>query len=244
MTEKEKAKNNHIKEAIGLLAWEYGLPLFSKNVGDIINPRTFNFPLKIVRIKGASRETIVKNPNPEILNSMIEAAQQLEREGVKAITTSCGFNAILQKQLKNSVNIPVFTSSLIQVPLVYRMLRDDQKVGILTANESFLTEKHLRQVGIDKSIPLSIKGLEHTESFSKAGSNSRADVSTTEIRNEVIEVAKELVKQDSNIGALVLECTNLPPFAEAIQRETNLPVFDIVTLTNMVYQAVVRRKAI
>jgi len=244
MINREKAENNSAKEVIGLLAWEYGLPSFSKNIGDIMNPQTFSFPLKIVRIKGANFETIVKRPNLKVLNSMIKAAQQLEKEGVRAITTSCGFNAIFQTELKNSVNIPVFTSSLIQVPLAHRMLKDHQKVGILTANANFLTEKHLREVGIDKSIPISIKGLENTKSFSKVASNPRANVSMTEMRKEVVGAVKELIKQDSNIGAIVLECTNLPPFAKAIQQEIALPVFDIVTLTNMVYQAVARKKTI
>ncbi len=41
---------------------------------------------------------------------MNQLAKEVEKEGVRAITTSCGFNAIFQEALANAVNIPVFTS--------------------------------------------------------------------------------------------------------------------------------------
>jgi len=87
---------------------------------------------------------------------MIEAAQAMEQEGVKAIMTSCAFNAIFQRELANAVDVPVFASSLIQVQLVHQMLKKGQKVGIITADRVHLTEEHLEKAGITKTIPICI----------------------------------------------------------------------------------------
>jgi Asp/Glu/hydantoin racemase len=49
------------------------------------------------------------------------------------------------------------------------------------------------------------------------------------------------IQENNDVGAIVLECTDLSPFAEAVQRETELPVFDIVILANMIYCAITRK---
>ena len=36
----------------------------------------------------------------------------------------------------------------------------------------------------------------------------------------------------ANVGAIVLECTNMAPYADDIRRATGLPVFSILTLIN------------
>ena len=104
-------------------------------------------------VKGATAIRVVKEADPALLNPFIKAAQELEQEGVMAITGSCGFLALFQDDLADSVNIPVFTSSLIQIPMVYRMLRRNQKVGILTASISTLTGAQLKAAGADAVPP-------------------------------------------------------------------------------------------
>ncbi|NIT78885.1 MAG: aspartate/glutamate racemase family protein, partial [Thermoplasmata archaeon] len=63
---------------------------------------------------------------------MAKAARELEREGVDAIMGDCGFMALFQKALQESVRVPVFSSSLLLVPLVARMIPEGKRVGILT----------------------------------------------------------------------------------------------------------------
>jgi len=175
----------------------------------------------------------------EELEPFIEAARDLEKVGVKAITTVCGFLAIFQEQLANAVNVPVFTSSLMQVPLVYRMLKSDQKVGIITADSRSLTRKHLAAVGADL-VPTGIVGTED-EDFSKVLIGNELTLDVDKARNSLITVARRLISQHPEVGAIVLECCNMPPYAKSIQEEVKLPVFDIYTLTNMVYSTVVRK---
>ena len=226
---------------IGILCWEAGhkdtLSPFEQMTGNVANPNTFDFPVRYTRVKGAYYQTVVVQPSRQVLESMIQAARELEQEGIRAITTSCGFNAIFQRELANAVSVPVYASSLLQVPLVHRMLQEGQCVGIITADEACLTEQHLAGAGIAGTKPVVIRGVEATGEFSKVRADSNAVLDVAKFQEEVVGVAGALVTEFPDVGAIVLECTDLPPFAAAIRQATGLPVFDIVTLTNMIYEA-------
>lgn len=228
----------------------YGIPIgvlslesyFAKPPGHIKNATTFDFPVTYKVVKGATTKRVVDQADPRLLEPFIEAARELEEEGVQAITGSCGFLVIFQKELANAVNVPVFTSSLLQVPIVHRMLRHDQKVGILTAKKNSLTHEHLCAVGAETT-PLCIAGMDEQKEFCEViieGKRNALDFDKFE--NELLSVAETLVRGNPKVGAIVLECTDMPYFAHLIQKKVNLPVFDIITLTNMVYQAVVRKE--
>ena len=141
--------------------------------------------------------------------------------------------------MANAVNIPVFASSLIQVPIVHKMLGSKQKIGIITADSNQLGEDHIRAAGIDESIPICIAGIQEGEEWQNR--INKLEVNPQKLEKELSEVAKKLVLENPTIGAMVLECTNLPPFAFGIQRATGLPVFDIYTLTKMVYDSLFRK---
>jgi len=235
--EKVKGGQSVYGLAIGILMLEVRFPRIP---GDIGNATTWNFPVVYRIVKGASPTRVVKEADPTLIKPFIEAAQDLEKVGVKAITTSCGFLAIFQKEMAEAVNVPVFTSSLIQVPLVYRMLKNNQKVGIITADSGSLTRKHLACVGAD-SVPTVILGTEDEEEFSRVCLGNELTLDVEKARNDLITVARRLISQHPEVGAIVLECTNMPPYAKSIQEEVNLPIFDIYTLTNMIYSAVVRK---
>jgi Asp/Glu/hydantoin racemase len=164
----------------------------------------------------------------------------LEKEGVRAITTNCGFLALFQKEMASAVNIPVFTSSLMQVPLAYTMIKPSQKVGIITVHSKSLSQKHLSCVGADK-IPHIIYGTEGEEEFSRVILDDEMELDVNKSRDELVRVSKRMVSEHPEVGAIVLECTNMPPYAAAIQKEINLPIFDIYTLVIMVYRAVVKK---
>ncbi|GAI84306.1 unnamed protein product [marine sediment metagenome] len=225
-------------EVIGILKLETVEP---KVPGDIGNATTYSFPVKYKIIKGATIDRLVEKNDPTLLNLFIDAAKELEKEGVRAITTSCGFAAIFQKEIAEVVEIPVFMSSLIQVPLVSSMLAKNKKVGILTANKKRLTNKHLEAVGID-NIPICIAGMEDQENFANMILKQQPFGDIDKIEKEVVEVSENLVKRNPEVGAIVLECTDMPPFAAAVQEAVDLPVFDINTLINYVYNAVVQKR--
>jgi len=227
----------HYGEAIGIITLDTTFPRIP---GDIGNASTFSFPVKLRTVKGASIDRVVKQGDRTLLEPFIDTAKGLEKEGVRAVTTTCGFLALFQDEIAASVRIPVFTSSLMQVPLVYKMLGKGHKVGIVTADSDSLSQKHLTAAGIDPSIPLAIAGMQDQKEFSRLLGNE-SELEPDKIEAEIVNVAKKLASENSDMGAFVLECANLPPYSSAIQRATGLPVFDLVTLTNYVYMAVVSR---
>jgi aspartate/glutamate racemase len=222
---------------IGILMLETQFPRIP---GDIGNATTWDFPVLYKIVKKATPDLVVRKGAPGLLEPYIRAAQELEQEGVRAITTNCGFLALFQKEVASAVNIPVFTSSLMQVPLAYVMIKPSQKVGIITVHSKSLTQKHLSCVGADQ-IPHVIYGTEAEEEFSRVILDDEMELDVDKSREELIRVAKRMLLEHPEVGAVVLECTNMPPYAAAIQKEINLPIFDIHTLTMMVYHAVVKK---
>jgi len=175
------------------------------------------------------------------LDLFIAAAREFEAEGVRAITGSCGFLALFQRELANAVNIPVFMSSLLQVPLVYRMLEAEQKVGVMTAHKESLTPAHLQAVGADHT-PMCIVGMDaHPEFVEVIVEGRRNELDLHKLEQEVVAVSADLVRDNPDVGAIVLECTDMAPYAHRIQEVTGLSVFDLSTLTNMVGETVTRQ---
>ncbi len=146
-------------EAIGILLIENFAPFIP---GDVANASTYSFPVRFQRVEGLTFDRL-RRKDLTLLDSVIEAGEELVREGVRAITSDCGFMALFQKELADHFEIPVFLSSLLQVPFISRILGNDEKVGIITANSQALDASLLEKVGIANSIPIHIRGLEKGE---------------------------------------------------------------------------------
>ena len=170
----------------------------------------------------------------------VEAARDLERAGVKGISGGCGFMAIHQPAMAAAVDVPVFTSALLWVPLVERLLGRNQRIGIMTANNQVLGEEYYRASGwSSEDIPVFATGLEDTDFGAiLRGQEGRHLAPEDQKRVEAIIVdrAEEFVASHPEIGAIVLECTNFPPYADAIKAATGRPVFHIVNLIKSMYQ--------
>jgi Asp/Glu/hydantoin racemase len=213
--------------------------------GTVSNPATFNFPVTYKPAKGIrTRDIIKKKPTAETGQRYVEAAKELEKEGVKAIATNCGFTIYFQEEIANAVNIPVFSSSLLQVPLVSRSLGQNQRVGIITWDSGKLSREHLRRAGIDESIPIAIKGLETLPHEKSWYSIDEQDLRKRlhQIEDRLVYTTKELLSKYSDIEAIVLECAELDSGAAAVQEATRLPIFSAVTLINWAYNSVVSKR--
>jgi len=235
---------------IGGKTVNYGIPIgilmldtrFPRPPGDIGNATTFPFPVAYRIIKGADSHRVVVQADPALIQPFIDSANELVAEGCKAIITSCGFMAIFQKEMAAAVPVPVASSSLIQVGLVSKMLKPDQIVGIITARASSLGEKHFKGVDIE-NVPKVVYGIEDTRLGSILLGNAVFEdlhyIDMDQAEEEMLGVADRMLADHPNVGAIVLECTNMPPFARAIQGRTGLPVFDVITLIKYMHNAVV-----
>jgi hypothetical protein len=212
---------------------------FPRIPGDMGNARTFPFPVRYHRVSGAEPDLVVRRGAEGLLPAFVDGAKALEREGVGAITTNCGFLIKYQAELGRAVRVPVFTSSLLLVPLVHRMLPPGGRVGIMTVNAGTLTPAHLAAAGIGSDVPIAVVGMETEKEFTHALLDNQMELDVDLAREEHVRVARRFVADYPDIGAIVLECTNMPPYTADIQRETGRPVFDIVSLVTMVHGALV-----
>ncbi|HWB36802.1 MAG TPA: aspartate/glutamate racemase family protein [Rugosimonospora sp.] len=210
---------------------------FEKIPGHIRNPGTFDFPVAYRVVEGATPARVVNEADPALLTPFVDAARDLEAAGVAAITGACGFLILFQRELAASVGVPLYTSSLVQLPMVAAMLGGRAPVGLLAADESALTARHLAAAGA-ADVAVKVAGMRTSAEFREVmmeGRRDRLDVDRLEA--DVLAQADTL----DGVGAVVIECTDLVPFASAVQRRLGVPVFDIVTLTNMVHATLTRR---
>ena len=230
-------KQSWYGESIGILILDATYPCIPGNVG---NASTFPFPVRYKVVKEASIERLIKKRDKTLVQPFIDAAIELQEEGVKAITGACGFMALFQREVSDAVDVPVFLSSLLQIPFIYQIKK--QKIGIITADSKSLTPGHFISVGVNKEIPLLIGGMEDQKEFREAILEEKGTLDSDLIEGEVVGVAKKLITENPDIGALVLECSDLPPYAHAIQKEVNLPIFDFTTMVQYVHTALVRKE--
>ncbi len=212
----------------------YGAPVgilmldaqFPRIPGDMGNATTWPFPVLYRIVQNASPDLIVRQGARDMLEPFIDAARDLIRQGAEAITTNCGFLALFQAEMAQALGVPVATSSLMQVPMVQSMLPPGKRVGILTISKASLTPRHLEGAGCPPDI--AVVGTEHGTEFTRAilGNELHLDVEAS--RQDLIAAARRLTADHPDTGAIVLECTNMPPYQADIQAATGLPVFSIV----------------
>lgn len=225
-------------ESIGILILDAAYPCVPGNVG---NASTFDFPVRYKVVKNASIDRLLNQRDPSLLEPFIEAARELQDEGVKAVTGACGFMALFQRHVTDALDIPVFLSSLLQIPFIYQTLPRGRKIGVISADSSALTLDHFSNVGIFPDIPLVLGGMEDQVEFREAVLLEKGTLDSDQIQREVVQVAKQMVDKDPDIAAIVLECSDLPPYAAAVQAAVQMPVFDFITMIQYVHSALVRR---
>lgn len=209
---------------------------FPRIPGDVGNPLSYEYPVILKTVRGATVQRVVYEADPSLLSQFIEAAGELQAQGAAAITSSCGFLSLFQAEVAKAVSIPVFLSSLLQVSLVYAITR--RRVAIFTANSDRLTEDVLRCAGINTRIPLSISGLQDVPAFSNPILEDGASLEKDSIQAAMLAKAADLLRQFPDLGAFVFECHNLAPYAQSLQAATGLPVFDIIDFSNWVYSSI------
>jgi hypothetical protein len=215
----------------------YGAPLgilmlearFPRIPGDMGNAATWPFPVLYRVVKGATPERVVLDGAAGLLDDFLAAAQELVAFGAEAITTNCGFLSLFQAELAAHIRVPVATSALIQVPWVQALLPPGQRVGIITVSAGSLTPRHLAAAGVASDTPF--VGTEGGREFFRVlirGEKQDMDVALAAA--DILEAGRALLSRHPDVGAIVLECTNMPPYAFALREALGLPVYDIYSL--------------
>jgi Asp/Glu/hydantoin racemase len=202
---------------------------FPRIPGDMGNATTWPFPVLYRVVRGATPEQVVLRGAAGLLTDFIGAARELVSLGAEAITTNCGFLSLFQREIAEAVAVPVATSSLMQVPWVQATLPPGKRVGVVTVSASALTPGHLAAAGVTLDTP--IAGTESGQEFFRVLINAeKEDLDVTLAEQDVLGAGMQLVRDNPRVGAIVLECTNMPPYAAALQAAVGLPVYDIYSM--------------
>ena len=215
----------------------YGAPLgilmlearFPRIPGDMGNGTTWPFPVLFRVVRGADPERVVLQGARGLLPDFIAAARDLVDLGAEAITTNCGFLSLFQRELADAVNVPVATSSLMQVPWVQATLPPGKRVGVITVSRGSLTEAHLDAAGVPRDVP--VVGTEGGREFFRVLIKAeKTDMDVALAEADIVAAGRDLVARHPEVGAIVLECTNMPPYAAALREAVGLPVYDIYSM--------------
>jgi Asp/Glu/hydantoin racemase len=208
--------------------------------GNVANAYTYNFPVRMKAVRNLTNKRLF-DADPTIVDDIIDAAREMvEQDGVRAICAACGFFGNFQKQVAAAIDVPVALSSLMQIPLVQAMIKPGQKIGILTANGDAMTDRLLQSCGVSDTRNLVIKDALKTKEFA-AVVDMRGNFDNRIAREEIVALSSEMINENTDIGAIVLECSDMPPYAAYVQEAVRLPVFDFITLIKWLHNAVTQR---
>jgi len=208
--------------------------------GNVVNAYTYDFPVRLKAVPNLDTPRL-HSGDPAIVDELIAVAKHLvEKEGCRAISSACGFFGHFHAQVADAVDVPVALSSLVQVPWIKSTLKRDQKIGVLSANASAMVPSLLKSCGIDDPGLIIPADLRHGPDFS-AIMEDRGSFDNGNVRREVVEAATRLVKENPEIGAILLECSDMPPYASDVQRAVGMPVFDFTTMIRWLHNATTQR---
>ena len=222
---------------VGILMLETRFP---RVPGDVGNAGTWPFPVLYKVVPGASSERVVRQRADGLLDAFKGAAGELVALGADGITTTCGFLSLFQEELAAHAGVPVATSSLMQTPFVQRLLPPGRRAGIITISAESLTPEHLEKAGVDPTTP--VVGTEGGAEFTRAVVGDELELDPVAAQQDILDAGDALLREHDGIGAIVLECTNMGPFAHALAAHVNLPVFDIVSFITWFHAGLAPRR--
>ena len=226
---------------LGVLCWEEGgspkgLEQLESLVGNSTNPASYSFPVVFRKVKGANYHSVVEAPHIGLIDAMVSEGEKMVELGVSAIITSCGFNAIFQRELARALPVPVFTSALMQIPFILASIGGKNWRLSLHPSQRLRTE-HFKAVGVRDMHGIVIYGMEVMPEWSKISRFPNQPLAMEKVENEVVSLAARAKQEHPDLGAILLECTDLPPFANAVQKAVNLQVYDLLSMLALIYKS-------
>jgi hypothetical protein len=194
---------------------------FPRPPGDVGHPASWQMPVRYRRVAGASPQRVVREADPALLAPFVDAARALQAEGASAITTGCGFLIRFQTEMQAALDVPVWTSSLLALPALPRP-------GVVTVDAQSLA---------DLAGDTPVEGLAPGCALQRTLLDDLPTLDAVRAEADTVAAAQRLVQRHPAIESLVLECTNLPPYAAAVQRATGRPVHHLMTFVHERWKA-------
>lgn len=210
--------------SLGILMLESRFPRIP---GDGGNAGTWPFPMLYKVIRGATPDRVVRRGGRDLLEDFIDGARELVSIGADGITTNCGFLVHHQRELAEACGVPVAASSLLQVPWAQALLPPGRRVGVVTVSAENLGTEHLQAAGAHPDTP--VVGTDSGE-LTRVILGDELTMDVRGARNDVVAAARRLVERHPEVGAIVLECTNMSPYSADVASALRLPVYDFYSL--------------
>ncbi len=220
---------------VGLLRLDTAFP---RPVGDVGNANSFDFPVRAAIVRGATAARVVRGRADTLLAPFVEAGRALARDGAVAIATSCGFLAAHQRAIADALPVPFAASALLQVAWVAPLLPAGRRVGVITIDADALGAAHLAGAGAPPDTP--VEGLPRDGALARAVFGDLPTLDRAAVEAELVAAGLRLRRRTPALGAIVLECTNLPPYRDALARACGLPIFDVGTLLRWLWSGAAR----
>jgi hypothetical protein len=205
--------------------------------GNVQNAGTFDFPVLYKVLENVRFEQIASGDRA-VEAAIVAGAEELVANGVRAVVGACGSLGHYQSAVANAVAVPVFMSILTQVPLILRSLGSRQKLAIVFASKDTFTPLIQSECGIDDPERIVSVGLMDCPSF-MGMTESEKHFDGNALFQEMVTRIEGVI--DDSVGALLLQCSDLPPFAAELQSYFGRPVFDMTGLIAWLQAAVVRK---
>lgn len=228
---------------VGILQLPANIPMLP---GDMGNPTTFDFPVLYELIEEIDPFWVLADkPHPVVMKKLIAACKRLTMQGVTTIIGNCGFFANYQPEVSASLDpgIQFFNGSLMQLPMLLISVGSNKKIGVLTASKKLLMPSPaLKNSGVsDEDMKrIVVYGNEDGKEMGKV-TGETGSFNPQKLEKELVNLAKKMVKDHPDVGAIVLECTEFPPYAHAIQNAVRRNVWDFVTMTNFMHAGAMRK---
>jgi hypothetical protein len=215
---------------IGVLLLDVNQPFVP---GDVGNASTWDHPVLYRTVPGCDIDRLIRQGDPALEEAVVETAKDLEAQGVRGITSNCGFMLRHQDAVARAVRVPVFLSSLLQVPLMLTAFAGRRPVGVMTASQGSLTPELLRLAHVDPEAPVIAYGMDRYPSFDAPFMQDSGVVDTDRLAADIAELARTMLAEQPEMCAILLECADLTPYGRVVQDATGLPVFDFKTLVDL-----------
>lgn len=222
--------------AIGILMLEYRAPFIP---GDVGNASTYDYPVLFKTVAGLSLDRALSG-DPAQEQRVIEAAEELQRFGVRGISSDCGFLIAYQDAVRQRLEVPVFLSSLLQVPLVAASVSGP--IGVVVASSAGVNDRVLELAGIRDTGRIVVRGMEDMPHFTESILEQGGTLDSDRLEQETVDAVREMVAGHPDMSAIVLECSLLPPYSGAVQAATGLPVFDYIAMIDYFHAGTHRKR--
>lgn len=228
-------KQRHKELFLGILMLDTQFP---RILGDAGNPKSYPFPVQIMTVENAGSTDVVTDGYlpPDTCKKFIDAAIKLEENGASAIISTCGFLITEQDKIADAVSIPVMVSAL----SLYKKIREDvgdKSILIITASKPSLGLSALKAADISQA-NIHVMGMEKCDAFANVilqkKEDQSLDLDTQKIERFIINELENLHNAQPELGAILLECGNLPPYINAIKSITDLPIYSILDAAHMI----------